>query len=164
MSLGAGQPTPDVEEPFWRRKTLDQMSDEEWESLCDGCGNCCRVKLEIEAPRGRADIVDTDVTCAYLDLESCRCLDYANRQRNVPTCLRLTPHLARTLPWLPETCAYRLVARGRDLHWWHPLVSGDSETVHQAGISVRGRCISEREVDNLEAIVADWLDWSDATD
>lgn len=129
-------------EPFWLTKSLDEMSDAEWESLCDGCGRCCLNKLEDE---DTGEIAWTDIACTLLDGHSCRCSDYANRQATVPDCIRLTPHDVRTLTWLPPTCAYRLVDGGRDLYWWHPLVSGDPDTVHAAGISVRDR--TQREED-----------------
>lgn len=121
-------------QPFWVSKSLEQMTSREWESLCDGCGRCCLVKLEDE---DTGQILYTDVGCTLLDAQSCRCRDYVNRQTKVPDCVRLTPRGVRTLPWLPSTCAYRLVAEGRDLEWWHPLVSGNPDTVHLAGISVR---------------------------
>jgi len=122
--------------PFWRRKTLAEMSAKEWESLCDGCGRCCLNKLE-EDDTGR--VYYTDVGCRLLDGTTCRCKDYKNRSKKVEDCIRLTPDNVATIKWLPPTCAYRLLAHGRDLYWWHPLVSGDPETVHAAGVSVRGR-------------------------
>src|ERR1700740_2890995 len=122
--------------PFWRRKKLAEMTREEWESLCDGCAKCCLVKLEYE-DTGKVD--NTDIACRLLDAESCRCSDYSNRQKRVSDCLALTPRRVRRLRWLPSPCAYRLVAEGRDLYWWHPLVSGDPNTVHEAGVSGRGR-------------------------
>ena len=122
-------------DPFWR-KGLDALSPAEWESLCDGCGRCCLVKLEDE---DTGDIFYTDIACKLFDAGACRCADYAARQAKVPDCVRLTPETVRALPWLPPTCAYRLVKEGRDLAWWHPLVSGRPETVHEAGISTRGR-------------------------
>ena len=124
------------EPPFWRSKTLEQLSDAEWESLCDGCARCCLVKLEDE---DSGEIHFTDIGCKLLDTKACRCLDYKRRRRRVRDCVKLTPEGVRSLTWLPKTCAYRLVAEGRDLFWWHPLVSGSPETVHEAGISVRGR-------------------------
>jgi len=140
-----GRPaSPAAEEPaFWRRLTLEEMSDAEWESLCDGCGRCCLNKLE---DMDTGDIYWTEVACRLLDEETCRCSDYANRQALVHDCLRLAPGNVRGLGWLPPTCAYRLVGEGRDLYWWHPLVSGDPHTVHYAGISVRGRMLSEADI------------------
>lgn len=121
-------------QPFWIAKSLDAMDPAEWESLCDGCGRCCLVKLEDE---DSGEIHYTDVGCRLLDGDSCRCSDYPNRQREVPDCVRLTPDAVRSLRWLPTTCAYRLVAEGKPLAWWHPLVSGNPDTVHLAGMSVR---------------------------
>jgi uncharacterized cysteine cluster protein YcgN (CxxCxxCC family) len=142
-----------MELPFWKQKRLDEMTAEEWESLCDGCGKCCLHKIEDE---DSGDIAFTNVACRYLDLDTCRCSDYANRQKNVSDCVRLTPALVPTLRWLPDSCAYRLVAEGRDLFWWHPLVSGDKATVHAA--SVRGEVISEDDVADLENHIQDWLE------
>ena len=129
--------------PFWQRLTLEEMTDEEWESLCDGCGRCCLNKLEYE---DTGEIEWTDIACRLLDGETCRCRDYENRHALVPDCVGLTADSVRTIRWLPPSCAYRLVAEGRPLYWWHPLVSGDPETVHLAGVSVRGRTLSEDEV------------------
>src|SRR5260370_666226 len=123
--------------PFWRRKSVAEMTDSEWESLCDGCGRCCLVKLEDADDCSRTYF--TDVGCRLLDSKTCRCRDYPNRTAKVKDCVRLTPRNIKRIVWLPPSCAYRLLAEGRDLYWWHPLVSGDPETVHQAGISVRGR-------------------------
>jgi uncharacterized protein len=122
--------------PFWRRKSLAEMTPAEWESLCDGCGRCCLNKLE-EEDTGRVHY--TDVGCRLLDTTTCRCKDYEHRSDVVEDCIRLTPDNVMTLKWLPPTCAYRLLATGRDLYWWHPLISGDPATVHAAGMSVRGR-------------------------
>ncbi|WP_341989949.1 YcgN family cysteine cluster protein [Azorhizobium sp. AG788] len=122
--------------PFWRTTPLALMSSEQWESLCDGCGRCCLVKLEDE---DTGQVAYTDVACRLLDGQSCRCTDYPNRQEKVPDCVRLTPEAVHDLAWLPPTCAYRLLDEGKDLPWWHPLVSGDPATVTQAGISVAGR-------------------------
>lgn len=142
--------------PFWRRKSLVQMTDSEWESLCDGCGRCCLNKLE-DQDSGR--IFFTDVACRLLDGQTCRCRDYTHRSKKVPDCVELTPRNVKEINWLPPTCGYRLLAQGKDLYWWHPLVSGDPDTVHQAGISVRGRLgASERTVpdDELEDHIVNW--------
>jgi uncharacterized cysteine cluster protein YcgN (CxxCxxCC family) len=142
--------------PFWQTKSLDEMSPQEWESLCDGCGRCCLVKLQ----DADTDIIaTTSVACDLLDCEACRCGDYANRAERVPDCVPLTPHEVRTLPWLPPTCAYRLLAEGKELRWWHHLVCGDPEMVHTAGISVRGRVSAfEKDVpiEQIEDHIADW--------
>ena len=139
-------------EPFWKTKTLEQMNSGEWESLCDGCGKCCMAKLEDE---DTGEIFWTSVACRLLDQELCRCCDYEHRLDKVKDCVRLTPQNVRTLTWLPSTCAYRLVAEGKDLESWHPLVSGSSDTVHSAGISMRARITAnEREMATPE----DYLD------
>jgi uncharacterized cysteine cluster protein YcgN (CxxCxxCC family) len=145
----AGENAPSDEKPggaapFWRRKSLDDMDKVEWESLCDGCGRCCLVKLEDE-DTGRIHF--TDVACRLFDAAACRCADYARRRRKVGDCIKLTPAMVRSLTWLPPSCAYRLIAEGRDLLPWHPLVSGSAQTVHEAGVSVRGRvAASETDV------------------
>ena len=139
--------------PFWRAKTLEQMTPAEWESLCDGCGRCCLHKLRDDET---GEIAFTDVACHLLDGHSCRCRDYASRQRRVPDCIALSPADLAEIDWLPPSCAYRLVAERRDLPWWHPLVSGDPDTVHAGGASVRGRVISERRAGALEDHVVAW--------
>ena len=128
--------------PFWRMKTLEEMSQDEWESLCDGCGRCCLVKLEDE---DNGDIHFTDIGCRLLDAKTCRCRDYERRNQRVPDCVRLTPAGIRGLTWLPVTCAYRLIAEGKDLPDWHPLVSGSADSVHDAGISIRGRVVANED-------------------
>jgi uncharacterized cysteine cluster protein YcgN (CxxCxxCC family) len=137
--------------PFWRAKTLEEMSASEWESLCDGCARCCLVKLEDE---DSGQIHYTDLGCTLLDGRSCQCRDYPNRQKKVSDCVRLTPEAVRTLTWLPVTCAYRRLAEGRDLAWWHPLVSGSADTVHEAGVSVRGKIAASEDDVPME----DWPD------
>lgn len=141
--------------PFWKRKTLDEMTTAEWENLCDGCARCCLNKLE---DWDTGEIAWTNIACRLLDGETCRCRDYPNRQEHVPDCIGLTPQTVRKLTWLPPTCAYRLIDEGRDLYWWHPLVSGDPETVHAAGISVRGRTVPEEgiAIEDYEDYLVDW--------
>jgi hypothetical protein len=139
--------------PFWKTKPLQAMSRAEWESLCDGCGRCCLHKLRDE---DTDEVVFTEVACRLLDTGSCRCRDYAKRRQHVPDCVKLTPARLAVIDWLPPTCAYRLVAEGRDLFWWHPLISGTPETVHEAGVSVRGRAVTEREAGALEDHVVEW--------
>lgn len=143
-------------QPFWRTKRLDEMNSAEWESLCDGCGRCCLKKLEDE---DSGHIVYTDVACRLLDRTRCRCKRYAKRTELVADCVRLEPGLTREFDWLPTTCAYRRLAEGKPLEWWHPLVSGDPESVHRAGISVRGRTFAERDVsvDELETRIVNWI-------
>ena len=131
------------QEPFWKTKPMDLMSADEWESLCDSCGICCLEKEENE-DTGMIEI--TPVACAFLDTTTCRCMIYPERLSLNPECIELTPQTIKDISWLPETCAYRCLSEGRDLPWWHPLVSGDPETVHQAGISVRGKVLSGRYV------------------
>jgi uncharacterized cysteine cluster protein YcgN (CxxCxxCC family) len=128
------------DQPFWRVKSLEEMTQAEWESLCDGCARCCLNKLQDD---DTGEIAWTSVACRLLDTDTCRCTDYAGRAELVPDCIQLDPEAVRTLSWLPPTCAYRLVAEGRDLYWWHPLVSGDPATVHAAGVSVSGKVVSE---------------------
>ena len=127
-------------EPFWRRKTLSEMTRAEWESLCDGCGLCCLVRFEAE---DSGQIIPTRVHCKLFDAQACACTDYAKRHAQVPDCVKLTPGNIETLAWMPHSCAYRRIHEGRDLADWHPLVSGDPESVHHAGVSVRGQTISE---------------------
>ena len=129
--------------PFWKTKPLAEMTKEEWESLCDGCGRCCLNKLEDE-DTGR--FLYTRAACKLLDLETCRCTDYANRQAKVPDCVALTPENVGSLGWLPATCAYRLLDEGKNLQWWHPLGSGRAETVAEAGITVAGEAYSEEGI------------------
>ena len=138
--------------PFWKRVPLAAMTPAQWESLCDGCGKCCLHKLE-DADTG--EVHYTNVACRLLDLGACRCSNYANRKRLVPDCVKLTPQKIDDLHWMPATCAYRLIADGRDLFDWHPLVSGDPQSVHRAGVSIRGRAITERLAGPLEDHVLD---------
>ena len=138
-----GGPLDNAEVPFWKVKTLDEMSKTEWESLCDGCARCCMVKLEDE---DSGEISLTRLACALLDVKTCRCSNYENRFALMPDCLSIDLEKVRQLSWLPSTCAYRVIEEGRDLAWWHPLVSGTPDTVHQAGISVKSFAMSEKRV------------------
>ena len=143
-------------EPFWRSKRLDEMTSEEWESLCESCGRCCLHKFQDDDTR---EVEFTRVVCRLLDQETCRCTDYAHRSTRVPDCVQLTPVNVYELDWLPATCAYRRLSEGRDLAWWHPLVSGNPETVQRAGISIRGRVLSEEFVapDGVEEHIIRWI-------
>jgi uncharacterized cysteine cluster protein YcgN (CxxCxxCC family) len=132
---------------FWKQKSLSQMTPKEWESLCDGCGKCCLHKLE-DIDTG--EIAFTNVVCRLMEMGSCRCSRYEDRARLMPDCVTLTPEKLERLNWMPSTCAYRLLNEGKELYDWHPLISGDSDSVHRAGISIRGRAISERSAGPLE--------------
>ena len=142
--------------PFWQTKKLTEMTGSEWESLCDGCGRCCLVKLEDE---DTGDIHGTDIACRLFDQGTCTCRDYANRSQIVPDCVRLTPDIVPTLGWLPITCAYRIVAQGQDLPWWHPLVSGRKETVVEAGISVLGKTAGLEDDFTIEETMNHIVTW-----
>ncbi len=139
--------------PFWETKRLDEMNAEEWESLCDGCARCCLEKLE-DGDTGAVSY--TDVACTLLDVGSCRCSSYANRKKLMPDCERLTIRNVRHLRWMPSTCAYKLLAYGKPLPDWHPLVSGDPGSVHRAGISVRGRAVPGLQAGDLEDHIVTW--------
>jgi uncharacterized cysteine cluster protein YcgN (CxxCxxCC family) len=145
----------DMTQPFWKTKTLSQLSKPEWESLCDGCGKCCLIQLEDEDSGLR---LHTDVTCRLFNAETCRCGDYSNRKQRVPDCVILTPKNVTELEWMPQTCAYRLIGEGKDLFDWHPLVSGDPMSVHNAGMSIRNQVVSEDDVDpeDWEDRIVEW--------
>ena len=129
--------------PFWETKSLEEMTPREWESLCDGCGLCCLIRFEDE---DTGEIIPTRVHCRLFDSQSCACSNYAERKRHVPDCIKLTPQNVDTLKWMPLSCAYRRVNEGRGLADWHPLISGDSESVHRAGVSIRGETVSEESL------------------
>ena len=139
--------------PFWATVPLDQMTSEQWESLCDGCGRCCLHKLRDEDTN---EVSHTNVSCRLLDTGTCRCSKYEHRQEFVPDCVSVTPQALPDIDWLPPSCGYRRVAEGRGLAWWHPLVSGTPDTVHEAGVSVRGRAVNERRAGPLEHYIVEW--------
>lgn len=143
-------------EAFWEAVPLREMSPEQWESLCDGCGRCCLHKLQ-DIDSG--EIHYTNIACRLFKESTCRCADYANRQRQVPDCVVLASDQSEEFSWLPDTCAYRVLAEGRALPAWHPLISGSSQSVVQAGISVRGRIVSEEGVheDDFQDFIVDWV-------
>ena len=140
-----------LEPRFWEKKSLAKLSDKEWEALCDGCGKCCLNKLEDEES---GEVALTCVACRLFDDESCRCAQYPIRHQFVPECIVLKPsNIDEHAYWMPQTCAYRLLWAGEPLFDWHPLISGDPETVHEAGVSMRDRTVPEFEIDE-----DDWED------
>ena len=145
-----------AEQVFWQRKRLEEMTPQEWESLCDGCGKCCLHKLEDE---DTGEVYYTDVACKLLNQDTCRCRDYANRQQQVPDCLVLQPAEIERFHWLPASCAYRLLAEGEPLPDWHPLVTGDPGSTLAAGMSVAGCTLAEEAVDpdDLEERIIYWV-------
>jgi len=149
-----------LSEQFWQRKSLSEMTPDEWEALCDGCGRCCLNKLENE---DSGEVYFTNVACQLLDDECCQCRDYPQRKQLVPECIVLTPSTILQNTALPESCAYVLLAKGQPLFDWHPLISGDKDSVHHANISVRGKTVSERYIheQQLEDHIVDWFDSSE---
>jgi len=144
----------DIDLPFWKSNPLSEMSREQWESLCDGCAKCCLQKLEDE---DSGEVYHTNIVCRLLELDSCRCTQYARRSELVPNCVSVTPELLQSPYWLPSTCAYRLLAEGKELPDWHPLVSGSQQTVISSGNSVQGRVVPETEADDWEHHLIDWV-------
>ena len=128
---------------FWEKKSLKKMTLNEWESLCDGCGKCCLEKIEDEKTGA---IKTTSITCEYLDIKDCRCIIYEDRHTLNSDCVQLSPRNIRNIKWLPETCAYRRLDEGKKLEWWHPLISGDSKSVHNVGISICNQCVPGKYV------------------
>ncbi len=144
--------------PFWETKSLVEMTRPEWESLCDGCGLCCVIRFQDEDTE---EVFPTRVHCRLFDPERCTCSDYANRKKHVPDCVKLTPGNVATLTWMPPSCAYRRIHEGRGLADWHPLVSGDAESVHTAGVSIRRQTVSELSLaqpeDALDFEAPEWM-------
>jgi len=142
---------------FWETKSFDKLNREEWEALCDGCGRCCLLKIE---DKDNGDLFYTNVVCEFHDSEHCRCTAYQHRSSLVPDCIKVTPELARDEKWLPDTCAYRLLAERKSLFDWHPLITGDPDSIHQADLSVRDKVVSEKYVhpDELPEHLVHWFD------
>ncbi len=137
---------------FWELE-LKALNSAEWEALCDGCGRCCLHKLEDE---DTGEIVETNVACKLLDTQKAQCRDYRHRKAFVPDCLQLTPRLVQEVPWLPESCAYRRRAEGKDLPEWHYLLTGSRDAMIHAGACVAGRCVSEIDAGPLEHHITQW--------
>lgn len=139
---------------FWEVKSLAEMTTQEWESLCDGCGKCCLIKLEDE---DSGEIAFTSVVCDLIDLDTCRCTRYSERCTLVPECIDLKQHDFAEYNWLPSTCAYRLLTDGKPLPDWHPLVSGTTESVKEVGVSISSYAVKESQVDDFEDHIIEWL-------
>lgn len=141
---------------FWKTKKLQELNQREWELLCDGCAQCCRIKYLNE---DTDELSITPVACGLLDIPSCRCTNYENRLDLVDSCVKITPDNVANLHWLPTTCAYRLVAEGKDLFDWHPLIAGNRFQMDKEGISVKGHVVSERDVhpEDLEYRAVKWV-------
>lgn len=140
--------------PFWETKTLQEMNKQEWESLCDGCGKCCLIKLEDADTK---ELFYTDVACHLLDAGTCQCKDYSRRKKFVEDCLQLEVDDVEDFIWLPNTCAYRLLHEGKDLPAWHYLISGDRNTVHKEKMSVQNRVVSETNVIEIAEHIVHWV-------
>jgi uncharacterized cysteine cluster protein YcgN (CxxCxxCC family) len=143
-----------MSEKFWENKSLEQLNEQEWEALCDGCGRCCLHKI---LPEGESEPILTAVSCKLLDLNDCKCSNYKERFKFVPECLKVCLDVPETFSYLPETCAYRLLFNGEKLLPWHPLISGNKESVHESFISVKHIACSENDVDWEEADLEDFI-------
>ena len=141
---------------FWEYKSLGEMNDAEWGALCDGCARCCLVKFEDIETKAT---IDTTVACKLLNLETCRCTHYEKRHELVADCIRIHAENIDKLSWLPDSCAYRKIARSEPLEWWHPLISNRLDTVIESGISIFGKAVSERDVhpDDIEEHLLRWV-------
>ena len=139
---------------FWKSKTLKQMTNDEWESLCDGCGKCCIHKLE-DIDTGEISV--SNVSCMYIDLKTCGCKDYKYSHKNVKDCIKLTPETINKINWLPNTCSYKLVLNNDDLPDWHHLISGDKNTIHERGMSVKNYSINEKDIKDVNEYILDWF-------
>lgn len=147
---------PQQIKPFWETKSLSEMTVDEWESLCDGCGRCCLNKLE-DVETGK--VYFTNIACRLLDENNCRCRDYSNRKKIVPECLVLNADSVQSSSALPNSCAYRRLAEGKKLPTWHPLVCNNSDVIHREGISVQGKTVSEKfiHIEQFEDHIVDWF-------
>jgi hypothetical protein len=143
--------------PFWETKSLSEMSDDEWERLCDGCGKCCVYRLEDEHQPGV--YLQTNVACRLLDVRKARCKAYAERHRWVPDCIRITAENVAGFDWLPGSCAYRRLSEGKRLPDWHPLITGDPGSMRKSGNSIAGLVISEDDAGPLEQHIVIWTDF-----
>lgn len=146
----------DTGQAFWQTTPLAEMTREQWESLCDGCGQCCLHKLEDEESE---EVFYTDIACEFLNLKTCQCSDYVNRKNIEPNCMVLTPELVSRCDWLPASCAYRLLEEGKPLEQWHPLLSGKSTSVHESGVSIAGVALSAKYIhpDDYEERIIHWV-------
>ena len=144
-----------MQDRFWESKSLEELDEEEWEALCDGCAQCCRLRFR---RNDTAPVMTTSLACRLLDIPTRRCTKYPRRHELVPECVELDVDKAKTFDWLPDTCAYRLMANGQSLPDWHPLISGTHESVTRAGVSVAGQVISAANVE-LEDIEANLMKW-----
>lgn len=145
-----------MQKQFWKNKSLFEMSHQEWESICDGCGKCCLQQLQDE---DTGELVFTDVACDLFEQQSCRCTDYENRSQKVPNCMTMNKdNVFECAEFAPPSCSYRLLLQGDDLPEWHHLVSGDADMIHQTGNSVSGKVRLQREIDQneIEDYIVEW--------